>query len=77
MLAAVTAHNGPNMVPASDPVTTRLDANRRRFQPRTGRYVTFDDLRPLARVGTPSALQNARSGAGLTSFTLAKSTTEQ
>jgi polyhydroxyalkanoate synthesis regulator protein len=77
MLAAVTAHNGPKMVPASDPVTIKLYANQRLYQPRTGRYVTFDDLRALTRVGRPFVVQDARTGADLTSFILAESTTEQ
>jgi len=43
MLAAVTAHNGLPMVPASDPVTITVCAAPRVFQPRTGSYAAFDD----------------------------------
>ena len=32
------------MVPASDPVTIKLYAQRRFFQPRSGSYVTYDDV---------------------------------
>jgi hypothetical protein len=43
MLAAVTAHNGLPMVPASDPVTIRVCAPPRIFQPRIGSYAVFHD----------------------------------
>jgi hypothetical protein len=43
MLAAVTAHNGLPMVPASDPVTIRVCAPPRFFQPRIGSYAAVDD----------------------------------
>jgi hypothetical protein len=73
MLTAVTAHNGPAMVPASDPVTIKLSAYRRLLEPRSGRYVTFDELGALSRRGTVAA-RNA--GAGATRLILSHPPTE-
>jgi polyhydroxyalkanoate synthesis regulator protein len=75
MLAAVTAHNGPQMVPASDPVTVKLYAHRRLYEPRSGRYVTFDDLPALARGGALTVL-DAGTGADITTFVLSHLSTE-
>jgi polyhydroxyalkanoate synthesis regulator protein len=73
MLAAVTAHNGPAMVPASVPVLIKLYADRRLYQPHSGRYVTFDDLAARARAGTPIIVRDARSGADVTRLVLSAS----
>jgi polyhydroxyalkanoate synthesis regulator protein len=77
MLAAVTAHNGPPMVAASDPVTIKLYANRRLYEPRSGSYVTFDDLDNLTRSGARIAVRDAGTGADITPFIFAASPTEQ
>jgi polyhydroxyalkanoate synthesis regulator protein len=50
MLVAVTAHNGPPMVPARDPVTIKLYGNRL-YRPALGSYAALDDLIALARRG--------------------------
>jgi polyhydroxyalkanoate synthesis regulator protein len=76
MLAAVTAHNGRPMVPASDPVKIRLTAQRRFFQPRTGSYVTFDDLLALVRRRMCVAIDDAHTGADVTSFCFSQTRTE-
>jgi len=41
------------MVPPSDPVTIKLYAQRRFYQPRSGSYLTYDDVVALARDGMP------------------------
>jgi polyhydroxyalkanoate synthesis regulator protein len=76
MLAAVTAHNGRPMGPASDPVKIKLYAQRRFFQPRSGSYVTFDDLIALARSGRRILVEDAHSGADVTAFVLSSTPTE-
>lgn len=74
MLRAVTAHNGPHMVPASEPVTFKLYANRRLYQPRSGRYVTLDDLTRLAEQGSQFIVRDAHTGADITAFILSQPT---
>jgi polyhydroxyalkanoate synthesis regulator protein len=76
MLAAVTAHNGRPMVPASDPVTIKLYAQRRFYRPRTGSYVTFAELMALTRRGVPIAIEDALTGADVTEFVLSETRTE-
>ena len=76
MLAAVTAHNGLPMVPASDPETSKLYAQRRFFRPRTGSYVTFEDLQTLARSGVRIAIKDAQSGADVTALVFSETRTE-
>ena len=76
MLAAVTAHNGRTMVAASDPVTIKLYAQRRFYQPRSGSYVTFDDVVALARDGVRIIVEDAHTGADLTAFVLSSHPTE-
>ena len=76
MLAAVTAHNGRPMVPASDPVTIKLYAQRRLYQPRSGRYVTFDDLIALKGAGVPIVVEDAHTGADLTALVFSSNQTE-
>jgi polyhydroxyalkanoate synthesis regulator protein len=76
MLAAVTAHNGRPMVPASDPVTIKLYAQRRFYQPRSGSYVTYDDLLALACGGARIVVEDAHTGADLTALVLSSNQTE-
>jgi polyhydroxyalkanoate synthesis regulator protein len=76
MLAAVTAHNGRPMVPASDPVTIKLYAQRRFFQPRSGSYVTYDDIVALAREGVRITVTDAHTGADVTALVLSSHPTE-
>jgi len=40
------------MVPASDPVTTKLHAHRRLFEPRSGSHQTFQNLAAQPRFVT-------------------------
>jgi polyhydroxyalkanoate synthesis regulator protein len=54
------------MVPASDPVTVRLYANRRLYEPRSGRYVTRDELLALAHDGADVTVLDAGTGADVT-----------
>jgi polyhydroxyalkanoate synthesis regulator protein len=56
------------MVPASDPVTIKLYAQRRFYQPHSGCYVTYDDLFALARGGARIVVEDAHTGADLTAF---------
>ena len=71
------------MVPARDPVTIKLYANRRLFEPTLGRYVTFDELAALARGGADVVVRDAKilvrkaTGADITQFILDQSPTEQ
>jgi hypothetical protein len=76
MLAAVTAHNGRPMVPASDPVTIKLYAQRRFFQPRSGRYVSLDDLIARARSGEHIVIEDAHTGVDVTALALLPLRTE-
>ena len=76
MLAAVTAHNGRPMVPASDPVTIKLYAQRRFYQPRSGSYVTFDDLIALICGRARVIVEDAHTGADVTAFVLSSNQTE-
>ena len=76
MLAAVTAHNGRPMVPGSDPVEIKLYAQRRFYQPRSGSYVTFEDLVALARSGRRILVEDAYTGADVTAFVLSSNQTE-
>jgi polyhydroxyalkanoate synthesis regulator protein len=76
MLAAVTAHNGRPMVPASDPVTIKLYAQRRFYRPRSGSYVTFDDVVALARDGVRVIVEDAHTGADLTALVFSSNQTE-
>jgi polyhydroxyalkanoate synthesis regulator protein len=64
------------MVPASDPVTIKLYANRRLYQPRSGRYVTRDELIALAHGGTRVEVLDAGTGADVTSLLLSHPSTE-
>ena len=63
------------MAPASDPVTIKLYANRRLYEPRSGRYVTFDDLAALARRETVQVL-DAGTGEDLTALVFSHLPTE-
>ena len=64
------------MVPASDPVTIKLYAQRRFYRPRSGSYLTFDDVVALARGGTRIVVEDAHTGADLTALVLASHPTE-
>ena len=64
------------MVPASDPVTTKLYAQRRFYRPRSGSYVTFDDVVALARDGVRLVVEDAHTGADLTALVLSSHPTE-
>ena len=64
------------MVPASDPVTIKLYAQRRFFQPRSGSYVTYDDVVALARDGVRITVTDAHSGAVVTALVLSSHPTE-
>ena len=64
------------MVPLSDPVTIKLYANRRLYEPRSGRYVTRDELIALARDGADVTVHDARTGADVTGFILSPRPTE-
>jgi polyhydroxyalkanoate synthesis regulator protein len=64
------------MVPASDPVTIKLYAQQRLFQPRSGSYVTFDDLVALARDGVRIVVEDAHTGADVTALVLSSPSTE-
>jgi len=46
MLAAVTAHNGPPMVAASEPVTCNSDTHRRPCGPQSGSHATSAQRAP-------------------------------
>ena len=63
------------MVPASDPVTIKLYANRRLYEPRSGRYVTRDELIALAHDADVRVL-NASTGADITRSILSHRPTE-
>jgi polyhydroxyalkanoate synthesis regulator protein len=76
MLAAVTAHNGHLMVPASDPVKIKVYGNRRLFQPAAGRYVTFAELIDLAKDEAGVVVRDAQTGADITAFILSHHSTE-
>ena len=64
------------MVPASDPVTIKLYAQRRFYQPRSGSYLTFDDVVALARDGVRFTVEDAHTGADLTALVLSSNQTE-
>ena len=64
------------MVPASDPVTIKLYAQRRFFQPRSGSYVTYDDIVALARDGVRIIVEDAHTGADVTALVLSSHPTE-
>jgi polyhydroxyalkanoate synthesis regulator protein len=64
------------MVPLSDPVTIKLYANRRLYEPRSGRYVTRDELVALNRDGADVRVQDAHTGAHVTRFILSPRPTE-
>ena len=64
------------MVPASDPVTIKLYAQRRFYQPRSGSYVTYDDVVALARGGVRVIVEDAHTGADLTALVLSSHPTE-
>ena len=64
------------MVPASDPVTIKLYAQRRFYQPRSGSYVTYDDVLAIARAGTPIVVEDAHTGADVTALVLSSHPTE-
>jgi polyhydroxyalkanoate synthesis regulator protein len=64
------------MVPASDPVTIKLYANRRLYEPRSGRYVTRDELIALAHEGADVRVRNASTGADITRSILSHRPTE-
>ena len=76
MLAGVTAHNGRPMVPASDPVTIKLYAQRRFYRPRSCSYLTFDDVAALARGGVRIVVEDAHTGADLTALVFSSNQTE-
>jgi polyhydroxyalkanoate synthesis regulator protein len=64
------------MVPASDPVTIKLFANRRLYEPRSGRYVTRDERIALAHEGADLRVPNASTGADITRSILSHRRTE-
>ena len=64
------------MVPASDPVTIKLYAQQRFYQPRSGSYVTFDDVVALARDGARIIVEDAHTGADVTALVLSSNQTE-
>ncbi len=64
------------MVPASDPVTIKLYAQRRFYRPRSGSYVTFDDVVALARDGVRIVVEDAHTGADVTALVLSSHPTE-
>lgn len=64
------------MVPASDPVTIKLYANRRLYEPRSGRYVTREELIAIARDGADLKVHDASTGADVTRFVLSHHPTE-
>ena len=64
------------MVPASDPVTIKLYAQRRFYRPRSGTYVTFDDVVALARDGVRVVVEDAHTGADLTALVFSSNQTE-
>ena len=64
------------MVPASDPVTVKLYANRRLYETRSGRYVTREELLALARRGDAVTVHDARTGADITRSILSHRPTE-
>ena len=64
------------MVPASDPVTIKLYAQRRFYQPRSGSYVTYDDVVTLARDGVRVIVNDAHTGADVTALVLSSHPTE-
>ena len=64
------------MVPASDPVTIKLYAQRRFYRPRSGSYVTFDDVVALARNGVRVIVEDAHTGADLTAPVFSSNQTE-
>ena len=64
------------MVPASDPVTIKLYAQRRFYQPRSGSYVTYDDVVALARGGVRVIVEEAHTGADVTALVLSSHPTE-
>ena len=64
------------MVPPSDPVTIKLYAQRRFYQPRSGSYVTYDDIVALARDGVRIIVEDAHTGADVTTLVLSSHPTE-
>ena len=64
------------MVPASDPVTVKLYANRRLYEPRSGRYVTRDELLALVQLGAEVTVYDAGTGADITRSLLSHRPTE-
>ena len=64
------------MVPASDPVTVKLYANRQLYEPRSGRYVTRDELITLAHAGADVKVLEATTGADITRAILSHRPTE-
>ena len=64
------------MVPASDPVEIKLYAQRRFYQPRSGSYVTFDDLIALICGRARVIVEDAHTGADVTAFVLSSNQTE-
>jgi polyhydroxyalkanoate synthesis regulator protein len=64
------------MVAASDPVTVKLYANRRLYEPRSGRYVTRDELIALQRDGADVTVRDADTGADITRSILSHRPTE-
>ena len=66
----------PSMVAASDPVTVKLYAKRRLYEPCTGRYVTRDELIALARNGAEVTVLEAGTGKDLTRTFLSHRPTE-
>jgi polyhydroxyalkanoate synthesis regulator protein len=64
------------MVPAREPVTVKLYANRRLYLPALCRYVTRDEVIALANDGAEITVQDAQSGADMTEFILSRSPTK-
>jgi polyhydroxyalkanoate synthesis regulator protein len=64
------------MVAASDPVTVKLYASRRLYEPRSGRYVTRDELIARVRDGADVTVRDATTGADITRSILSHRPTE-
>ena len=58
------------MVPTREPITVKLYANRRLYQPARGRYLTLDEVTALAREGVQITVRDAESDTDLTDFVL-------
>ena len=64
------------MAKTDGPVTIKKYANRRLYEPRSGRYVTRDELIALAHDGADVRVLNASTGADITRSILSHRPTE-